>query len=212
MNSYPLKTLHKVTALVTRETEKGRELLLFRHPTAGIQLPAGTVELNELPEIAVLRELQEETGIKDATLLSKIGEMLQPIPPQLYYILRTTKLFDEPTHDANTTGFTLFRGAAIRHLQDCQTFAQVAFEEYDLGQTPPTLVFYQEGYVRRSLLTRSVLRHFYHLTLTHDTPTEWDQWADGHLFHCYWSPLQPIPQLVWSQQDWLTFAYPSLIS
>lgn len=212
MNFYPLKTLHKVTALVTRQVEKGRELLLFRHPTAGIQLPAGTVELDESPEIAVLRELQEETGLKNAILLGKIGELLQPIPPQLYYILRTTKLFDEPAHDASTTGFTLFRGAAVRHLQDCQTFAHVAFEEYDLGQTPPALVFYQEGYVRRSLLTRSVLRHFYHLTPTHDTPAEWEQRADGHLFHCYWSPLQPMPQLVWSQQDWLVFAYPSLIS
>lgn len=40
--------LHKVTGFVTR----GRELLVFRHPTAGVQLPAGTVEAGETPEAA----------------------------------------------------------------------------------------------------------------------------------------------------------------
>lgn len=39
------------------------ELLLFMHPNAGIQFPAGTVEEGELPEQAVLREVAEKTGI-----------------------------------------------------------------------------------------------------------------------------------------------------
>ena len=37
----------KVTAFVTQEAPQGVELLLFEHPHAGIQLPAGTVELGE---------------------------------------------------------------------------------------------------------------------------------------------------------------------
>ncbi|MEM7335281.1 MAG: hypothetical protein AAF490_24600 [Chloroflexota bacterium] len=43
----------KVTAFITRETVNGRELLVFQHPYAGVQLPAGTVDPNEAPETAV---------------------------------------------------------------------------------------------------------------------------------------------------------------
>ena len=49
--------LEKVTAFVTRERTAWGELLLFRHPFAGIQLPAGTVEPGESPDEAVVREV-----------------------------------------------------------------------------------------------------------------------------------------------------------
>ena len=35
--------LPKVTAFVTRQGAHGTELLLFKHPNAAIQLPAGTI-------------------------------------------------------------------------------------------------------------------------------------------------------------------------
>lgn len=44
------------------------ELLVFRHPLAGVQLVKGTIEPNESPEHAALRELAEESGIVDAEL------------------------------------------------------------------------------------------------------------------------------------------------
>ncbi len=37
----------KVTAFVTRMSPRGMEVLLFQHPSAGIQVPAGTVEADE---------------------------------------------------------------------------------------------------------------------------------------------------------------------
>ncbi|WP_168197316.1 NUDIX hydrolase [Kribbella sp. ALI-6-A] len=54
-------TIRKVTAFITCDDH----LLVFRkpfHPGTGTQLPAGTVEPGEPPEIAVLREAEEETG------------------------------------------------------------------------------------------------------------------------------------------------------
>ncbi|MBU1880260.1 MAG: NUDIX domain-containing protein, partial [Chloroflexi bacterium] len=39
------------------------ELLLFQHPYAGVQVPAGTVEDGETPAQAALREAAEETGL-----------------------------------------------------------------------------------------------------------------------------------------------------
>ncbi|MEZ4615878.1 MAG: NUDIX domain-containing protein [Caldilineaceae bacterium] len=55
----------KVTAFVTRSTAQGTELLLFKHPRAGIQLPAGTVEIDEAHAAAAACEAYEETGLHD---------------------------------------------------------------------------------------------------------------------------------------------------
>lgn len=62
----------KVLAYITSH---GR-LLVFRHPSApeaGIQVPAGTVEANESPEEAVLREAAEETGLRELRLVALLG-------------------------------------------------------------------------------------------------------------------------------------------
>lgn len=67
-----LAVRHKVTAYITNEDW----LLVFRHldfPEAGIQVPAGTIELGEDPEVAVLREAREETGLTRLTLAEYLG-------------------------------------------------------------------------------------------------------------------------------------------
>ena len=57
-----LSKIEKVTAFVTLPTSTGGyELLLFDNPAAGIQIPDGTVEADESPDLAVLREGSEET-------------------------------------------------------------------------------------------------------------------------------------------------------
>jgi 8-oxo-dGTP pyrophosphatase MutT (NUDIX family) len=52
-------------------------LLLFTHPLspeAGIQVPAGTVKVHELPEIAALREAHEETGLRDLKMVRFLAQ------------------------------------------------------------------------------------------------------------------------------------------
>jgi 8-oxo-dGTP diphosphatase len=64
---------HKALAYITR----GDELLVFTHPfspEAGIQVPAGTVDTDETPEQAVLREAYEETGLMGLRVLRFLGE------------------------------------------------------------------------------------------------------------------------------------------
>ena len=56
-------TVHRMTAFVTRGDGRDHELLLFRHPTARIQLPAGTVEVDEAIEAAAARKVWEESGL-----------------------------------------------------------------------------------------------------------------------------------------------------
>jgi 8-oxo-dGTP pyrophosphatase MutT (NUDIX family) len=63
----------KVVAYVTHR----RRLLVFTHrdfPEAGVQVPAGTVEPDEAPEAAVLREAREETGLSELALVRYLGE------------------------------------------------------------------------------------------------------------------------------------------
>jgi 8-oxo-dGTP diphosphatase len=66
-------TKQKVFAYITHH----HHLLVFRHPyapEAGIQVPAGTIEENEHPDEAVLREAFEETGLSDLVLNCFLGE------------------------------------------------------------------------------------------------------------------------------------------
>ena len=51
----------------------GAHILLFRHPIAGVQLVKGTIEKGETPAETALRELSEESGITDASLVSDMG-------------------------------------------------------------------------------------------------------------------------------------------
>ena len=59
-----MKVIQKAVAAVVRDHVRGSELLVFRHPVVGVQLPKGTVEPQEAYEAAAaLRELHEESGL-----------------------------------------------------------------------------------------------------------------------------------------------------
>lgn len=68
----------KAVACVVRQGLHQPELLVFRHPSGNVQVPKGTLEFGEAPEVAVLRELQEESGISALRRASKIAELLIP--------------------------------------------------------------------------------------------------------------------------------------
>ncbi|HYF80976.1 MAG TPA: NUDIX domain-containing protein [Symbiobacteriaceae bacterium] len=71
-----MNTRDKVLAYVIRHSEGRRQVLVFDHvghPEAGTQVPAGGVDPGETPEHAVLRELLEETGVRRARIVSKLG-------------------------------------------------------------------------------------------------------------------------------------------
>jgi 8-oxo-dGTP diphosphatase len=70
---------HKVFAYITH----GDRLLVFdhpQHPQVATQVPSGTREETETPEVAVLREAEEETGLSGLTLQGFLGEVDFSVP------------------------------------------------------------------------------------------------------------------------------------
>lgn len=67
--------VEKAYAYATRAGPEGRQLLVFEHRDhdAGIQVPGGTVEGDESPREAALRELAEETGVTDVRAVERAG-------------------------------------------------------------------------------------------------------------------------------------------
>ena len=79
-----MELVPKAIAYVTRQSAAGgRELLVFEHrdyPEAGLQVPAGTVDAGETPEEAVLREVEEESGLIGCRIMSKLAAYDWPNP------------------------------------------------------------------------------------------------------------------------------------
>ena len=70
----------KVTCFITRRGPDGPELCVFEHPSAGIQIPAGTLEGDEPPLDGAAREAFEETGLLDLELMAELGVLSNPAP------------------------------------------------------------------------------------------------------------------------------------
>jgi 8-oxo-dGTP pyrophosphatase MutT (NUDIX family) len=73
------RTRNIASAYVTR----ANRLLVFRQPDSpevGVMVPGGTVEADESPEEAVLREVREETGLTRLRLGAFLGEYEHYVP------------------------------------------------------------------------------------------------------------------------------------
>jgi 8-oxo-dGTP pyrophosphatase MutT (NUDIX family) len=197
----------KVTAFITRDSAQGRELLVFTHPDAGIQVPAGTMEAGETPEIAVLREVSEETGLTAVRLVAYLGAITPVLDPGWCYLLEPFPLQSAP--GGTETGAILTRGYPVSVVDSSGDYDQVCYGfvlegdmfRHDLSMT---------GWLPRRLLTTTVRRHLFHLMLTAPTPDRWSIAADGHTFALYWASLDV--GLIPSQREWLDLVRERLLA
>ncbi|ROO61032.1 8-oxo-dGTP pyrophosphatase MutT (NUDIX family) [Micromonospora sp. Llam0] len=91
----------RVAGYVIRTTASGAQLLVFDqidHPDAGTQVPAGGVEPDEELYDAVLREVAEETGLVDITVIREIGTEDKPHPETAQPRRTTYFHLQAPTH------------------------------------------------------------------------------------------------------------------
>jgi 8-oxo-dGTP pyrophosphatase MutT (NUDIX family) len=187
-----MDALQKVTAFVVTAASP-RHLLVFQHPLAGLQLPAGTVEPDEPPAEAAAREVGEETGIRVDE-----GEQLDDERRRLggdrAAMLRTVTVGDE----------TLRRGHPVRILDtsDPQAVA-IRREIYDYEVSPPQLIESTDAEVPADAVTRQLHRWFYCFVVDAETHERWTREADGHEFEVHWTPLRRDVPLVDEQSRWL---------
>ena len=92
--------IEKVTAFVTRKRDGLREMLVFKHPNAGIQIPAGTVECGENPETAVMREVREETGLQLVIIDKYLGCIENELEENERIVARTTHVYFRPNFNS----------------------------------------------------------------------------------------------------------------
>ena len=103
--------IDKAVPVVLRRVADRVEILMFRHPNAGIQIIKGTVESGEGPERAALRELGEEAGIVDGESVGSLGRSTAIVQGERwhFYRCRTGELPDRWSHVTDDDGGHDFR-------------------------------------------------------------------------------------------------------
>jgi len=201
--------LEKVTAFVTRRGARGVELLLFQHPHAGVQFPAGTVNPGEPPEQAVLRETAEETGLTAVRVVAAIGWRDELPPGATHVLLEQVGVCVHPQPDSRRWGI-LNRGIALRLLRHIPGWAQVTYEETDRYTDPTYITFQVTGWVEEASLAPSARRHFFHLEAEGAADKLPAVRTDHHTFQPFWAPLADLPEIIAPQHAWLDYVMEEL--
>lgn len=200
--------IQKVTALITRDTTRGREILVFTHADDGTtQIPAGTVDDGESPDDAVLRETTEETGLTAVRVVRKLGALWQTLPPNGWLALETHPLCVQPESAETVDGFTLRRGLFVFGEDVAGEWMRARYEEYGYDAATKTVLTHwmKVGWLPARILTNRVMRHFYHLTITEPTPDRWealDPGDNGRIQDLHWELLDDGDAGVIPVQSW----------
>jgi len=92
---------HGGSVVIIPIDENGNVLLVrqYRHATGGdlLELPAGTLDDNEAPEVCAAREIREETGMAAGKLL-KLGDfyLVPGYSTEFMHVFLATELSDDP--------------------------------------------------------------------------------------------------------------------
>ena len=203
------RLIEKVTAFIMRSTSHGAELLLFGHPHAGIQIPAGTVEPGEAPEQAVVREAREETGLDALTLREYLGYTEDHFTGNHRLIREATRVYARP--DPTSFDWAHFRAGLPVSLtgQHAGDFSQVRYEEWDRWPEPQYVTYAITGWVSDAMLCDTIKRYFYHLEFQGQTEERWGVNTDQHHFNLFWASLAQLPAIISPQDGWLEFLFKS---
>jgi 8-oxo-dGTP pyrophosphatase MutT (NUDIX family) len=201
MASPDSRWLQKVTIFILRSTPEGRQVLLFEHPHAGIQVPAGTVEPGEEPLLAARREAREETGLElgDLTLLACRRVEL---PADTYVTCETATAYSRPD-PASFDWVRLPRGITVSGLRREAGFIQVNYQEEDRVHDSQYISYQVTGWVHAEALARNIERYFFLSEYSGKTPSVWEQVANHHRFTLFWASLDHLPVIVPPQAAWL---------
>ena len=204
------EVIQKVTAFIVREREGVKELLVFKHPTAGVQIPAGTVEKHEDIETAVKREVYEETGLQFVEIENYLGCFENELENNQRIIAVTTQVYIEPNLTAIPYKRRLPKGLTVDYLSTGEDFIQISYTEYEYNKShkPVCIDTNIIGWVPNENLSGQKKRHFFLMSTQEETADAWELQGDqGHIFKPYWTPLSPKPEIIPPQDKWLDFVY-----
>lgn len=191
----------KVTAFITRHGAAGLELLIFEHPSAGIQLPAGTVEEGEPHEEAAAREAREESGLLDLPRGRFLEAVSVVLPEHQAIVLKTTTVFPRP----DSTGFDwahIRNGIIVDVHHVGREFCHISYIERDPNTDLGKVNYQITGWIPTSAITRQITRYFYHFPYHGRTPERWPVDIDYHRFLLFWASLSHLPEIVEPQRGW----------
>jgi 8-oxo-dGTP pyrophosphatase MutT (NUDIX family) len=197
-----IPVVHKVTCFITRQAGMHTELLLFNHPYVGVQIPAGTADPGEDPEIAARREAAEESGLEGLVLLQKLHVLQDPPPEGMLLTSQPTPVYSRP--DPHSMDWAHFRhGLPVERLRQSAGFIQVRFAEDDQFIDPHYTTYNITGWVPETALTDQRIRHFYLFRAVKPAPERWELSVDYTVFQLFWSRLDDLPPIVSPQDRWL---------
>ena len=200
--------IQKVTAFIIRKRNSVKELLVFEHPTAGTQIPAGTVEKGEDIESAVKRETYEETGLQLVEIEDYLGCFENELEDNQRIIAETTQVYIEPNLTAIPYKRKLPKGLTVDYLSTQKDFTHISYieYEYDKFHEPLCIDANITGWIPNENLSAQKKRHFFLISTQEETADAWELKSDqGHIFKPYWTPLSPKPHIIPPQDKWLDF-------
>ncbi len=203
-------SIEKVSAFITQERNGVKMLLVFKHPNAGIQIPAGSVEVGEDIETTAIRETYEETGLKQVKIEKYLGCFENELEQQQRIITKTTEVYIKPDLNAVPYKEKLTRGLTVDYHSTQEDFTHISYIEYEFDEfhKPIHIDYNITGWVPNECLSDQKKRHFFHLSTQEETEDTWELKSDrGHIFKPYWTPLSPKPQIISPQDRWLDFVY-----
>lgn len=194
--------VEKVTVFITRPAPDGHHLLLFEHPNAGIQIPAGTVEFGETPEAAAVREAAEETGLTALTLRRTLGVTTESLPASQRIVGEKTPAYARP--DRSSFDWATFpRGITVTVERETDGFSHITYIEYDQIDDPQYITYQITGWVPTDRLADTRMRHFFHFEYHGTQIAPWWIETDNHRFRLFWARLTELPSIVPPQDQWL---------
>ena len=206
------ETFLKVTGFVTRRKDAAVELLVFQHPTAGIQLPAGSIEPGEAPLAAAIREVWEETGLRGIELIQPLGVMTLELPPGRRVLRGDVRLVASPREAVTDMCPRLPRGYSVLVIESIGSQSLVRHETYDLATVPPRVLSSIEGWTDSGHLSSRIERHLFLFDYPRSGPPRWYQEADGNRLELFWTPLARNVGLIEGQDIWLAQAYHTIVT
>lgn len=196
-----------MTAFITRDLKGEIELLLVHHPSAGVQIPAGTVEIGETAEKALVREIKEETGLENLVIKNYLGHVDSSYPDNLFIVVRPTKIHARPDPESFSWA-ELKQQVLVRTHRALDGFTQITYSEENKYSDPEYITFSVTGWIPSELLCKKKRRHFFHVVASEGTPDEWEVGAEPAMnivFKLFWAPLNALPEIVEPQKRWLDY-------